>query len=112
MTVQGGLPVVIATPAHGTAFDIAVTMAARRLASNSNDSNLAVNAASEAAGQKCKGDMQDNEYFSHVRMRMKVRLEAVSDDCDRISLDKLLNDIFVADSIDSTGTVYENNDGG
>ena len=50
VTVQGGLPMIIATPAHGTAFDIvgknmasvtstqqafnvAVTMASRRLAS-------------------------------------------------------------------------------
>lgn len=55
VTVQGGLPVVIATPAHGTAFDIvgknvagtqsmqnafdvAVTMAERRLAAQSQES--------------------------------------------------------------------------
>lgn len=62
VTVQGGLPIVIATPAHGTAFDIAgkgiaspvstqsafdvaVTMAARRLAKQvgSEDSAYAAN---------------------------------------------------------------------
>lgn len=56
VTVQGGLPMIIATPAHGTAFDIvgknvasvtstqqafnvAVTMASRRLAKERAESN-------------------------------------------------------------------------
>lgn len=76
VTVQGGLPVVIATPAHGTAFDIvgknvagiqstqnafniAVTMAQRRLVSNSNGSTVAVSAALEAARQKYRGEMEE-----------------------------------------------------
>lgn len=56
VTVQGGLPMIIATPAHGTAFDIvgknmasvtstqqafnvAVTMASRRLAKEDAEAN-------------------------------------------------------------------------
>jgi len=57
VTVQGGLPIVIATPAHGTAFDIvgqgiagvgitpkafdiAVTMAERRMATEAREARL------------------------------------------------------------------------
>jgi 4-hydroxythreonine-4-phosphate dehydrogenase len=57
VTVQGGLPIVIATPAHGTAFDIvgkgiaspvsmqnafdtAVSMACRRLSSESTEKEI------------------------------------------------------------------------
>ena len=63
VTVQGGLPVVIATPAHGTAFDIvgkniaspvstqnafdvAVTMASRRLQREAEDERTQVSVVS------------------------------------------------------------------
>lgn len=76
VTVQGGLPVVIATPAHGTAFDIvgknvagiqstqnafdiAVTMAKRRLSSQSDGSGEAATAL-EVSKQKTKGNLQEH----------------------------------------------------
>lgn len=75
VTVQGGLPVVIATPAHGTAFDIvgrnlagvqstqnafeiAVTMAQRRLAGGDVAPEGSVSAL-EAARLKCQISLQD-----------------------------------------------------
>jgi 4-hydroxythreonine-4-phosphate dehydrogenase len=43
VTVQGGLPVVIATPAHGTAFDIAgKNVASVRSSQNALDIAIAV----------------------------------------------------------------------
>lgn len=69
VTVQGGLPVVIATPAHGTAFDIvgqnvagiqstqnafdiAVRMSQRRFSNDETGSDVAVNVALDSARQK------------------------------------------------------------
>lgn len=84
VTVQGGLPVVIATPAHGTAFDIvgknlagiqstqnafdiAVVMAQRRLASESGDGSGEAAHALEAARQNSKGSLQNLDSIkSHV----------------------------------------------
>lgn len=75
VTVQGGLSVVIATPAHGTAFDIvgkniagtqsmqnafdiAVTMAERRLAADiRTDAGTAVKKTVEASRDKSKGNL-------------------------------------------------------
>ena len=48
VTVQGGLPVVIATPAHGTAFDIAGTGRAS-VASSQNALDIAIAIASKRA---------------------------------------------------------------
>lgn len=80
VTVQGGLPVVIATPAHGTAFDIvgknvagtqsmqnafdiAVTMAERRLAAHDKvgGPGTAVKTTVEASREKLKGQLQMRE---------------------------------------------------
>jgi 4-hydroxy-L-threonine phosphate dehydrogenase PdxA len=69
VTVQGGLPVIISTPAHGTAFeiagknlasvestqrafDVAVTMAERRKASEGKSSELAYTASLEKVGPR------------------------------------------------------------
>lgn len=74
VTVQGGLPVVVATPAHGTAFDIvgrnaasvasaqnafdvAVTMAARRLRRGLEAGEAQGPAVSSA--EQCLGDAGD-----------------------------------------------------
>lgn len=74
VTVQGGLPVVVATPAHGTAFDIvgrnaaspasaqnafdvAVTMAARRLRRGLEAGETQASALSSV--DQCLGDPGD-----------------------------------------------------
>ena len=51
VTVQGGLPVVIATPAHGTAFDIAGTGKAS-VASSQNALDIAIAIAGRRAGTR------------------------------------------------------------
>lgn len=74
VTVQGGLPVVIATPAHGTAFDIvgknvagmqsmqnafdiAVTMAERRLAAQGKSGPGTAERTVEASREKLQGNV-------------------------------------------------------
>jgi 4-hydroxy-L-threonine phosphate dehydrogenase PdxA len=52
VSVQGGLPVVIATPAHGTAFDI-VGKNLASVTSSQNALNVAINVASRR-GAKAK----------------------------------------------------------
>lgn len=90
VTVQGGLPVVIATPAHGTAFDIvgknvaspastqnafdvAVTMASRRLQREAEAGETQVSAVS-AVENRLGGDPRDvsEKGLGHVSVHDSI----------------------------------------
>lgn len=89
VTVQGGLPVVIATPAHGTAFDIvgknsagiqstqnafdiAVTMAKRRFSSDQNGLDVAGTAALNLARQKSMAEMRRKTLTQPLEQMLNV----------------------------------------
>ncbi|WOO79131.1 Putative 4-hydroxythreonine-4-phosphate dehydrogenase 2 [Vanrija pseudolonga] len=59
VTVQGGLPVVIATPAHGTAFDIAGTGKAS-VNSSQNALDVAIAIAGRRAARRAEGGKKVN----------------------------------------------------
>ncbi|KAI3396483.1 hypothetical protein diail_12103 [Diaporthe ilicicola] len=90
VTVQGGLPVVIATPAHGTAFDIvgkniaspvstqnafdvAVTMASRRI-QRELEAGKKQGPALSSMEQLCGGDSQDatGKAIGHVSVYDRI----------------------------------------
>jgi 4-hydroxythreonine-4-phosphate dehydrogenase len=69
VTVQGGLPVVIATPAHGTAFDIA----GKNIASIKSSQN-ALDIAIAVATQKVA---RDNARAASVQIPVKGSVDQV-----------------------------------
>lgn len=94
VTVQGGLPVVIATPAHGTAFDIVGRNAASP-ASMQNAFDVAVTMASRRMVQReaeAAGATQVSSTVSSVEHRLP-----------RDASEKGLGHVSVHDSIPAFG---------
>jgi 4-hydroxy-L-threonine phosphate dehydrogenase PdxA len=68
VTVQGGLPIVISTPAHGTAFDIAGKNLAT-VASTQNAFDVAVTMASRKIAKANGRQEESTEYASSLEAR-------------------------------------------